>query len=102
MKYLKHLLILLSTTTLLYGAESNQPGPTLETVKIAAQTNLNQVMIEILSGVKTAGSEIYDASKSALKKSVDFVSEQAPGCSKAVFEVEDDRSYNLVGFYDYS
>lgn len=48
------------------------------TVQAAVSTNLNQVLIEMLSGVKNASSEIYGASKVAIHKSVDFVSEQAP------------------------
>lgn len=53
-----------------------------ETVKSVASTNLNQVLIEILSGVKSAGGEVYTASKDAIHKSVDFVVEQAPDVVK--------------------
>ena len=45
---------------------------------VVAKPNLNQVVISMLEGVKTASGEIYDASKSAIVKSVDFASEQAP------------------------
>jgi len=41
-------------------------------------TNLNEVVIDILRGVKDAGHEVYGASKTAIAKSVDFASEQAP------------------------
>ena len=47
------------------------------TVKVA-ETNYNAVVIDILSGVRNAGSEIYAASKDAIHKSVDFVVAQAP------------------------
>lgn len=50
----------------------------LENTKQTLDTNLNQVLVEMLSGVKSAGGEIYAASKEAIHKSVDFVSEQAP------------------------
>jgi hypothetical protein len=67
---------LLFVATLCFG-QTNSPT-LLEQTKAVAQTNLNQVMIQILSGVSSAGGEIYDASKSAIKSSVDFVTEQAP------------------------
>ncbi len=51
---------------------------TLDTVKSVVHTNLNEVVISILSGVKDAGGEIYGASKQALAQSLEFVKEQAP------------------------
>jgi hypothetical protein len=48
-----------------------------ETVQVA-KTNLNSVMIDILSGVRDAGKEIYGASKDAIRSSVNFAQEQAP------------------------
>jgi len=48
-----------------------------ETVKVA-KTNLNTVMIDILSGVRDAGKEVYGASKEAIRSSVNFAQEQAP------------------------
>lgn len=45
-------------------------------------TNVNQGMIDMLSGVKDAGHEIYGASKEIIHKSVDFVQEQAPDVVK--------------------
>lgn len=42
------------------------------------QTNLNQAMIEILSGVKVASGEIYTASKEAITKSITFVEKETP------------------------
>lgn len=61
--------------------KTNQPT-VLEQVKATTQqtvaTNLNEVIIDILRGVHTAGGEIYQASKTAITKSVDFTMEQAP------------------------
>lgn len=54
----------------------------IDTAQATVSTNLNQVLIEMLSGVKDAGKEIYGASKDAIHKSVDFVSEQAPDVVK--------------------
>jgi len=66
-------------------AQTNTPT-TLEQVKNTAtavvSTNLNQVLIEMLSGVKDASGEIYGASKQAIHKSVDFIAEQAPDVIK--------------------
>jgi predicted ferric reductase len=45
---------------------------------IAANTNITQAVISILSGVKNVGGEIYDTSKVAIGQSVDFVKQQAP------------------------
>jgi hypothetical protein len=72
----KYIILLLVSLSVSFGAaaQTNQ----LESVKAVAQTNLNQVLIEALSGVKDASGEIYQASKGAIKKSVDFVVEQAP------------------------
>lgn len=42
------------------------------------ETNLNQVVVEILTGARAASKDIYNASKEAVGKTVDFVSEQAP------------------------
>jgi hypothetical protein len=72
----KYIILLLVSLSVSFGAaaQTNQ----LEAVKAVAQTNLNQVLIEALSGVKDASGEIYQASKGAIRKSVDFVTEQAP------------------------
>jgi hypothetical protein len=45
---------------------------------VGGPTNLNEVVIGILQGVKSAGGEIYSASKTAIVQSVDFAKEQAP------------------------
>jgi len=44
------------------------------TAKATISTNLNEVIVDILRGVKTAGSEVYQASKQAITKSVDAMS----------------------------
>ena len=79
---IRYLVLVLSLMTFSMWAQTNTPAPSLETVKATAQTNLNQVLIEMLSGVKEAGSEIYAASKEALHTGVNFVSEQAPDVLK--------------------
>jgi len=84
MKSLLSLLILtvsLFTLTVPAFAQTNTPS-SLDTVKSAVATNMNQVLIEMLSGTKDAAKEIYGASKEAIHKSVDFVSEQAPDIIK--------------------
>jgi len=48
------------------------------TARASVSTNLNEVIVDILRGVKTAGGEVYSASKTAITKSVDFTMEQAP------------------------
>lgn len=48
-----------------------------ETVAVA-KTNLNSIMIDILSGVRDVGKDIYGASKDAIRSSVTFAQEQAP------------------------
>lgn len=59
------------------NASTNSPT-IAETAKGTVQTNLNQVLIEMLSGVKDASGEVYGATKEAIHKSVDFVVVQAP------------------------
>jgi len=69
-----------------FATETNTPATNnpslLEQAKTTAHTivatNLNEVVTSMLQGVKTASGEIYDASKTAIIKSVDFASEQAP------------------------
>lgn len=43
-----------------------------------AKTNMTSIMIDILSGVRDAGKDIYGVTKDAIRTSVDFVKEQAP------------------------
>lgn len=42
------------------------------------QETVNSVLIDILKGVKDAGSEIYGASKTGIVKAVEFAQEQSP------------------------
>lgn len=42
------------------------------------KTTINDAVIDILRGVKGASGEIYQASKTAITKAVDFTMEQAP------------------------
>lgn len=46
--------------------------------KQVVATNASQVMVEILTGVKNAGGEVYNFSKDQLSKGYDFLKEQAP------------------------
>jgi hypothetical protein len=67
--------------TTAYAANTNSPTlleQATVTAREAVQTNLNEVIVDILRGVKTAGGEVYQASKTAITKSVDFTMEQAP------------------------
>jgi hypothetical protein len=62
---------------------TNAPQSILNQVKADVKaaggpTNLNEVVIGILQGVKTCSGEVYDASKTAIIQSVDFAKEQAP------------------------
>lgn len=62
------------TTSTVAAVSSAVNSPTGKTVA----TNINEAVIDILRGVKSAGGEIYSASKTAITKSVDFTMEQAP------------------------
>ena len=80
--------ILLTLATSTFATETNSPATNapksiLNQVKtdvasVGGPTNLNEVVIGILQGVKSAGGEIYSASKTAIVQSVDFAKEQAP------------------------
>jgi len=64
-------------------AKTNSTPTVVEQVKadvkaVGGPTNLNEVVIGILQGAKTAGGEIYNASKAAIIQSVDFAKEQTP------------------------
>ena len=84
MKYLLSLLALLTITFTMpaFAADTGTNQTALEQVTATAKqtvaTNLNEVIVDILRGVKTAGGEVYTASKTAIIKSVDFTMEQAP------------------------
>lgn len=77
MKKLIALIILLGMTV--FGrAQSNTAQQVADTVKQSVTTNLNEVVVQMLSGLKDASGEVYAASKMALVKSIDVVKEQAP------------------------
>jgi len=81
MKYLLSLLVLLVLATPAFAqTNTNTVASTgvLEAAKQTVATNLNEVIIDMLRGVKVAGGEVYQASKTAIVKSVDFTMEQAP------------------------
>lgn len=63
-------------------ATNSPPQSIVQAVRAQVATNINEVVIQMLSGTKDAASEIYGASKTALKNSVDFVMEQAPDVVK--------------------
>ena len=84
MKRYLFILALLLVPWFLYGqtnsvpttnAPAVQPPTTLEKL---GGTNLQDVVIDILRGAKTASAEVYDTSKHAITKAVDFTMEQAP------------------------
>ncbi len=58
------------------GSSNNVPVVTTNSVTI--QATLNDVVIDILRGAKSAGAEVYNASKSAVVASVDFAKNQVP------------------------
>ncbi len=72
------LVLILVCLLVLVGYSQTNTTPPAQEMQQVVQTNLNQVLIEVLAGVKDAGKEVYAASKSAITKSVDFVVEQAP------------------------
>lgn len=87
MKYLySSLVVAICLTTSSYAAllqSSGEPNrsalvETKESVKQAVSTNINQVMIEMLTGVKNASGEIYKFSKQEIGQGYDFLKAQAP------------------------
>ena len=68
--------------TLLEHATQSVKQTTTNIVETAQQaiasTNINGVVVDILRGVKDAGSEIYGTTKSTIAKAVEFTVEQAP------------------------
>jgi hypothetical protein len=62
-------------------------------------TNINQVMIEILSGTKDAAKEIYGASKEAIHKSIDFVGTQAPDVIQQFLTWRFFKALTWAGFF---
>ena len=64
-----------------FAAETNKTvlEQVAQDVKVASgYTNLNEVIVDMLKGVKVASGEVYSASKTAITKSVDFTIEQTP------------------------
>lgn len=59
----------------LYGATNSTVSSELTNI---AKTNLNMVLVDILSGVRSAGSEVYGASKHAINSSLEFVQKETP------------------------
>jgi hypothetical protein len=45
-------------------------------LEVTGETNLQAIVVDILRGAKNASGEIYQASKTAIVKSVDFALEQ--------------------------
>ena len=78
---MKKLLTILSLAFAIssFAADTNQINTTTNSAPaVGTETNLNQILVGMLSDARSAGKEIYGASKEALKKSVDFVFEQSP------------------------
>ncbi len=59
------------------ASSTNAPAST-NGVVAATKATINEAVIDILHGVKTGSGEIYQASKTAITKAVDFTMEQAP------------------------
>ena len=57
---------------------NNIPVNTTTNLVALGKETLNDVIIDILHGVKEVGHDVYGASKLTIIKSVDFVTEQAP------------------------
>jgi hypothetical protein len=68
----------LLTITIFFGMLAVSFADGTNTPPASTTTNINQVVIEMLEGVKVAGGEIYTASKTAISDSVDFASKQTP------------------------
>jgi len=85
MKYNLHSIILcaalLAFSVITVPAATNQPTTAeivTSTAKQIVATNINQVMVEILSGVKNASGEMYKFSKQEVGQAYDFLKDQAP------------------------
>ena len=50
----------------------------MNTNSIITDTNISQAIVGILSGVKNASGEVYNASKTAIASGIDLVKHQAP------------------------
>lgn len=86
MKTIFSTVLLVSLLSVSLFAQTNTAPTLAESAKAAVvsvvstnvQPTLNSVMVEILSGAKDAGKEIYGASKTAIISSYDFIKEQTP------------------------
>jgi hypothetical protein len=76
MKYFLSLIAAIGMVLSSQAAETNVSA--LDTAKQVVATNVNQVMLEMLTGVKNASGEIYSFSKQELGNGYDFVKKQAP------------------------
>jgi len=76
--FLALVLALLALSTVSTFAQTNATPDVATTVKQTVSTNINQVMVEILSGVKDASGEAYKFSKKELGQGYDFLKKEAP------------------------
>lgn len=72
------LLMLLCCFGSITQAQTNTPALTPPTVNQLVATNANQIMIEILTGVKSEGAQIYKTTKEALGQAYESVKKEAP------------------------
>ncbi len=72
------LLALLMAVVINTNAQTNVLAEAKENAKVMVATNINQVMVEILTGVKVASGEVYSASKMAIGQAYDFVKKETP------------------------
>lgn len=106
--FLAVVLALLALFTTSAFAQTNAVGTTNQTVladvaataKQAVSTNINQVMIEILSGVKNASGEAYRFTKGELGQGYDFLKKEAPQVLEEFlkWQVAKGVIYILLGF----
>jgi hypothetical protein len=72
------LLVLSSISTFAQNTNKTVMEQVTATAKQTVATNLNQLMIEVLQGVKVEGGEVYKASKQAVGQAYEFVKKEAP------------------------
>jgi len=72
------LLALFFGWTTVTNAETNALAEAKENAKTMVATNINQVLIEILTGAKAASGEVYSASKITIGQTYDFVKKETP------------------------
>src|SRR6185503_19457189 len=78
MKIIYSIVIALVLSTLIVNGATTPSTNVITTAKETIATNINQVMIEILSGVKNASGDIYKFSKQEIGQGYDFLKQQAP------------------------